>query len=205
MRKANNYQDQADKAIKSAIRWAYEDALKEDAESVKSANYAKMVDDFNAYTKAKYSSPHDFVIIREESLRNRYDEVFYILTEANQKGLFTENTHELCIALLTIAESVPEYENEDEPQEHDENFAKQDEEVKKFFENFELSIVPIQKGPDSDDNLPSAMPPSELDSESEDRDWFLLLSRLYHIAIFPFIHSGRWITGNVESVADNHL
>lgn len=115
MRKANNYQDLADEAIKSAIKWAFEDALKEDVESVKSNNYDKMVEDFNAYTK-KYSSPHDFVIIREESLRNRYDEVFYILTEVNQKGLFTENTHELCLALMAIAESVPEYENEEEPQ-----------------------------------------------------------------------------------------
>lgn|GEM_PF-3809822 len=51
MRKANNYQDLADEAIKSAIKWAFEDALKEDVESVKSNNYDKMVEDFNAYTK----------------------------------------------------------------------------------------------------------------------------------------------------------
>ena len=103
----------------------------------------------------KYSSPHDFVIIREESLRNRYDEVFYILTEVNQKGLFTENTHELCLALMAIAESVPEYENE---------------EVNKFFENFKLSTMPTHKSCDQEDNPSSAIPPVEPDSESEGMD-----------------------------------
>ncbi len=111
--KSNNYQSLADKAIESAIKWAKEDSLKENG-GYFTDNYMNMLRDFNFFVEMKYGSPHDFVVIKEESIRNRYDEVFYILTEANQRGLFTAQTNELAIALLVIADNLPGFEEEGE-------------------------------------------------------------------------------------------
>lgn len=114
MRKQNNFQVLADKAISSAMKWAREDSLKEGEASVAGHNFEKMVADFNTFCDAKYGSPHDLMVIKEESTRNRYDEVFYILTEVNQRGLLAVQTRELCVALMGIAECIKGFDEDEE-------------------------------------------------------------------------------------------
>ncbi len=56
MRKKVHFQDLADKAIESSLKWAIQDSLKEGEEAI-TTNYCKMVQDFDAYTNEKYAKP----------------------------------------------------------------------------------------------------------------------------------------------------
>ncbi len=114
MRKFNNYQHLADLVVKSAIKWAENDAHLDAKEKAASENFRELEDNFNMFVQQKYGSPHDFVVIKEETLRNRYDEMYYILGEVLQHGVMTDRMTQLNAILLVIADNIPGFEDDEE-------------------------------------------------------------------------------------------